>query len=809
MRAWHLVGLQDPVEPKLRFEAHDRSSLFLPSSIPAGDQEQIIAFYQQVITDRPLPRTEIEWYGGVDLSPSRKLVECLKEKLGSSGLLLVIKVRAKGVDLDDVLADSLAKTFEHTVIASAFRVSRPSLTKLAELTKLVEETTQGLYEALVDRVNLEAEWAIVRPLMSALLNPVDVVEAANSLVDVQLEESAMWRGRDDATVRNRDSASGEDVRQAVYRRALRRLLSARSRAEVVALTAMVARQSPENRRLAIPDEVNDKAVESLEADLLVRNGSLYGWAAWLTQEGWTTTLGDFLKLARPSPDEVNVDYPLSWIAPGEPPADRIPIQERIYDAMRLVSDRKLTRAREEIDVLAAAVEDSDISLEVRGDYWDLRARYLAVEKRWDEAIAAFEQALRLLREGAATPSSLATTMHEYACCLREARRIPQAEEAFRETLRLQEEGGDTAISRGVTMDGLGRVLRDSGHLSDAEAAFREALRLKEEGGAKATNRGVTMSDLGRTLRQSGRLSEAEAAFREASRLKEEGGAAATSRGITMDSLGRVLLDTGRLSDAEVTLRKALLLKEEGAASATSRGITMDALGRVLSAAGRLPEAEVAFREALRLADDGGDTATSRGITMDSLGRVLWAAGRLPDAEVAFREALLLKEEGVASATSRGITMDSLGRVLWDAGRLPDAEVAFREALRLAEEGGDTATSRGLTMDALGRVLQAARRLPEAETTLREALRLQEEGGATSASRGITMDSLGRALRDSGRLPEAELAFREALRLGEEGGDSSESLAITITALIPLVEHAGRKSEADALRARLASLRPAP
>jgi len=64
VRAWHLVGLRQAGGERLTFRLPEGGTpLMLPSTIPSGDQEQIIAFFQHVAGDEPLARVEIDWQG--------------------------------------------------------------------------------------------------------------------------------------------------------------------------------------------------------------------------------------------------------------------------------------------------------------------------------------------------------------------------------------------------------------------------------------------------------------------------------------------------------------------------------------------------------------------------------------------------------------------------------------------------------------------------------------------------------------------------------------------------------------------------
>ncbi len=527
MRAWHLVGLRQADGERLRFRLPEGGTpLMLPASIPSGDQEQIIAFFQQVAGDEPLARVEIDWHRGI-LERQRDFLERTHTERGSSGVLLVIKVRAEGVDANEVLASGLVKRFEHVVVASAHSLAHERLTNLAALTKLVETTVRDAYAGLAQDMGLDpAAWGTLRPIVSLLLNPIDVVEAANALVEIQLEPEAP-----------------PDLGHLLKRRALARLLASRSPDELVALAAHAAGRVAEASALLEPERWK-VASGGLERDLLLRGTSLRGWAAWVGLEG-RPALADALAVAG-QPTHEAARTATAWVAPAERALTGMGLLwGRILRVARLIDDGQLALAREELDAMEGEVAQPGTTMGDRGIYWAAVGRYRKTLGELREAEVAFRMALDLLKGADVPPRNRGVVQSDLGVVLSDTGRWEEAEAVFRDALlRLEEEGSATVTSRGYTLDYLAKGLRDNGRWAEAEAAFRDALRLKEEdGGAAAKSRGITLDHLARGLRDNGRWPEAEAAFREALRLKEEGGATAESRGRTLQELARGLSST--------------------------------------------------------------------------------------------------------------------------------------------------------------------------------------------------------------------------------------------------------------------------
>ncbi|MGK4005803.1 hypothetical protein WMF31_24470 [Sorangium sp. So ce1036] len=252
MRPLHLLGL---MPPGYRFHSPDGAPLMLPGSIPSGDHELLIAFFQQVITERPLPRVEVDGYTML-LDPSRRYLEHVLGERGSSGLLLVVKVRQPGVDLHEVAAHPVIRGFEHTALSSVHPGGTEDLRALLTLTRDVREQAESLYEATAGRLGLRQEgWRLIADFVRTLQSPIDVLETANALIEVQLEE-------------NPES----EQRARILQRMLIRLLEWRPAGELAALVGLATRGVDATAAL-LRDE-SAPVLAGLKAQGLFRDGTV-------------------------------------------------------------------------------------------------------------------------------------------------------------------------------------------------------------------------------------------------------------------------------------------------------------------------------------------------------------------------------------------------------------------------------------------------------------------------------------------------------------------------------------------------------
>jgi tetratricopeptide (TPR) repeat protein len=737
MRPLHLVGLRGVNGETLRFNTTERAPLVLPALIPLIDQEQILAFYQEVVVPgMRLPRIEVDWVRSL-LPKDRRFLRNLRERHGAERSLIVVKVRRPFidqhvVDLIDILSQPELEVFEYVAVSAVDQLQNESLRRLSQLAQFVTEVAQDRYQEIAQEMGqLPEGFTFIQERVKVLLNPVDILEAVNVLIDTQDERNSI----ENAISATRDinvyaAAFAREPARSIEERVVWRLLSkmfeARPIEEQILLIAIAFGRTDEVKPLL--QHRYEVSWNRLRAAQLIRNNDLAGWARWLTESKYVELSDNLVNRAWSRHSEAHqwLDLAREWL-PGAAirQADNT-LRERVMSLFGLINGGQFARAEEEVQALQPLLNAPEVSKELRGDFLDAVGRlWLAVDKP-NEGLDSLRTAVALLNEADASPISRSATLHHLACGLRDNGHWSEAEPLFRESIRLAEMGADSLANISATLDAMARGLRDNGRWPEAESTFREALRLQEVGGASSLDRSYTMYWLADGLSTNGRWSEAETYFRESLRLGKEGDDSAESQGITLTSLARGLRDNNHWG-----------------------------------------EAEPLFREALRLEDAGGASAGSRSITLYEWARGLINNGRWQEAEPLFREALRLGKEGGASVMLRNNMTYLLACQLKDNGRWQDAEPLFREAVHLGEESGESFEGRSITLIELARGLSKDGRWLEAEPLYREALELKQKGNAPSGMIAAILREFAAGLREQGDLNEADAAMNEANRLVSE------------------------------------------
>ena len=177
-------------------------------------------------------------------------------------------------------------------------------------------------------------------------------------------------------------------------------------------------------------------------------------------------------------------------------------------------------------------------LQVWPDYaqgWKALGAVLALQRRFDEAVQALQNAVEGLPSDAEVHNALGAALQALG-------RPAEAEAHCRRAVQLDPDSHFANFNLGIALQALGR-------LPEAEAIFRRAIELKPDAYQAHTN-------LGNVLQAVRRFSESEATYRLALELAPDSDA-------THSNLGSALRELGRLDEAESCFRRAIDLNPHG------------------------------------------------------------------------------------------------------------------------------------------------------------------------------------------------------------------------------------------------------
>jgi protein O-GlcNAc transferase len=243
---------------------------------------------------------------------------------------------------------------------------------------------------------------------------------------------------------------------------------------------------------------------------------------------------------------------------------------------------------------------------------------LSDQDKWDEAIAAYRQAIQFDPEYASPYKGL-------GIALSHQRQLDEAIVVFRQAIQLDPESV-------VAYYGLGEALRGKGKLDEAIAALRQAIQLDPKFPDAYNGLGVALAD-------QGKLDEAIENYNQALRLPDEEGTPASVHALAYYNLANTLGEQGKPGEAIAAYRQAIQIAPRFAATYTN-------LGNVLSRQGELEEAIAAYRQALSFPDvksiDTASTSTTiHAVAHNNLGATLAEQDKYSEAIAEYQKAIAL------------------------------------------------------------------------------------------------------------------------------------------------------------------------
>ncbi|QUQ68279.1 tetratricopeptide repeat protein [Kutzneria sp. CA-103260] len=388
---------------------------------------------------------------------------------------------------------------------------------------------------------------------------------------------------------------------------------------------------------------------------------------------------------------------------------------------------------------------------------------LAYARRFDEAIAYYDQALQIRRE-VGDRQGEGSTLNNLGNVYRDLRRFEDAIAHYEQALPIRREVGDR-YGEGSTLNNLGNVYRDLRRFEDAIAHYEQAQPIHREVGDRH-GEGMTVNNLGLVYRDLRRFEDAIACFEQAQPIHREVGYR-QGEGDTLNDLGLVCWQLRRFEDAIAYYEQALPIRRE-VGDRYREGMTVNNLGLVYAQLERFEEAIACFKQALPIRREVGDQY-GEGSTLNNLGAVYAALGRFEEAIACYDQAIPIWREA-GDRYGEGSTLNNLGLVYKELQRYDEAIACYEHALPIRREVGDH-QGEGHTLNNLGAAYQQMQRFDEVVDAYQLALDVLHEVN-DGYEEAMALRGLGEARLAQGEQAEARRWWAEALAVLAQFSDAT-------------------------------------
>ena len=339
---------------------------------------------------------------------------------------------------------------------------------------------------------------------------------------------------------------------------------------------------------------------------------------------------------------------------------------------------------------------------------------LRQQRRYDEALASYEQALALAPDYAEAFVSRGNVLHEL-------RRFEAALASYDRALSLRPDHADAHYNRGIALMRLDRH-------EEALASYDNAIAFRPDHLRAYNNRG-------NVLQVMRRFKEALASYDQAIDRKPDYVDALYNRGMVLRALG--------------SFPEALASYDRIIALSPGYAEVFNDRGAVLGELDRLDDALASFDQAIALKPSYAEAFSNRANALRML-------DRFEEALSSFDHAIAIKPDSPEAFTNRGNALQELGRY-------QEALASYERAIALKPDYAEAYYNRAV-------VLQKLERFEEALASCDRAVAIRPDYPEA-------LNNRGHLLKDEGRQAEALISFRRALALKPDYADAKFGLCM--------------------------------
>jgi predicted O-linked N-acetylglucosamine transferase (SPINDLY family) len=343
-----------------------------------------------------------------------------------------------------------------------------------------------------------------------------------------------------------------------------------------------------------------------------------------------------------------------------------------------------------------------------------RGNRLRQQRRHDEALASFEQAIALEPDRAEAFLSRGNA-------LQELRRIEEALASYDKVISLRPDHADAFYNRGIALMQLNR-------LEEALASYDRVIALRPDYVRAYNNRGNVFQVMKS-------FEEALASYDQAISRKPDYTDALYNRGMVLQALGR-------FGEALASYDRIIALVPGYAEAFNNRGIALGELKR-------LDDALASFDRAIALKPNYAEAFSNRANALRML-------ERFGEALASFDRAIAIKPDSAEDFTNRGNALQELRRYA-------EALASYEQAIALKPDYAEAYYNRAIA-------LQQLERFEEALASCDKAIALKPDYAEA-------LNSRGHLLKDEGRQAEAVISFKRALALKPDYADAKFGLCM--------------------------------
>lgn len=362
-----------------------------------------------------------------------------------------------------------------------------------------------------------------------------------------------------------------------------------------------------------------------------------------------------------------------------------------------------------------------------------QGRQLRKERKFDEAIAAFEKAKALVeKKSGKTSKAYAIVINNLALVYDDMNNFNLAEPLYKEALAIYKSTvGEKDVNYVTTLENLGYLYQQQGKFKEAEEHYAQALAInKEVLGTKHPDYATSLENLAKLAEKSGKKDRAEQLYIEHLNLiKDNLGEKNPTYATAMENLAKFYQNNGNFRLAEDYFRDVLKVrKRNGGDKTVDYANTLNNLAILYKVSGRASLAESTYEEALALYKATvGDKSPLYADVVSNLANLYYSQANYKKAEQMYEESRKIIEANYTkNSLQYAMALKDLAKIHYVKSEYALAEPLYEEALQILKSRGTNSKEYAAIINDLASLYRMQGNEAKALPLLEESIKINKE-----------------------------------------------------------------------------------
>ncbi len=432
-----------------------------------------------------------------------------------------------------------------------------------------------------------------------------------------------------------------------------------------------------------------------------------------------------------------------------------------------------------------------------------QGRQFRKEKKYNEAISAFEKALAKLEPKS---KNYAIVMNNLALTYDDMQNLAKAEECYKRAADAYKATvGEKNENYITTIENLAYLYQQQGKFDLAEEYYSQALALnKEVLGTKDPRYAEALESLAKLAEKAGKRNRAEELYVEHLKLQKDNlGEKHPAYAAAMENLAKFYQNEGKFTLAEDYFKDVIKIRKRNKQEQSPEyANTLNNLALLYKVSGKLTLAEQTYEEALAVYKATlGEKSTAYAVVVKNLADLYFMQAKYQKAEEYYKISRNIVKENVGEKhPDYALALKDLGKIYYIRSEYAEAEKAYAQAIEILKTRGKNTREYASLINDLANIYRMQGLLEKAEPLIAESIQITKEIYGTKHpdyARSLYNLALLYA-RKEGQSERVEKMYQEVLDACRNNPADIQLYSLVLNALANIYNNRGEFEKAEPL-----------